>query len=98
MQLKARTHRREESLAELAEDVEHLVRLAYPEVAEAMVVMEKDQFVDTLPDEDMRLCIHQNKPATLRDSSRAGILPTGGQTEGQVCAGGSTGGERPCIV
>ena len=35
------------SLAELAEDVEHLVRLAYPEAAEAMVeVLAKDQFVD----------------------------------------------------
>ena len=57
------------SLAELAEDVEHLVRLAYPEAAEAMVeVLAKDQFVDALPDEDMRLRIRQNKPATLRDA------------------------------
>ena len=65
MRLKART-RRDASLAELAaEDVEHLVRLAYPEAAEAMVeVLAKDQFVDALPDEDMRLRIRQNKPAT----------------------------------
>ena len=64
-----RTRRRDESLAELTEDVEHLVRLAYPEAAEAMVeVLAKDQFVDTLPDEDMRLRIRHNKPATLRDA------------------------------
>ena len=69
MRLKARTRHRDESLAELAEDVEHLVRLAYPEAAESMVeVLAKDQFVDALPDEDMRLHIRQNKPATLRDA------------------------------
>ena len=69
MRLKARTRRRDESLAELAEDVEHLVCLAYPEAAEAMVeVLAKDQFVDALPDEDMQLHICQNKPAILRDA------------------------------
>ena len=56
MRLKARTWRRDESLAELAEDVENLVRLAFPEAAEVMVeVLAKDQFVDALRDEDMRL-------------------------------------------
>ena len=71
MQLKARTRCRDESLEELAEDVEHLVHLAYSEVAEAMVEVlatAKDQFVDALPDEDMRLQVRQNKPATLRDA------------------------------
>ena len=54
MWLKARTRRRDESLAELAEYVEHLMHLAHPEAAEAMVeVLAKDQFVDALPDEDM---------------------------------------------
>ena len=60
---------REESLPELAEDIERLVRLAYPDAAEPMVeVLSKDQFVDALPEEDMRLRIRQNKPATLRDA------------------------------
>ena len=58
MRLKARTRCRDENLAELAEDVEHLVRLAYPEAAEATA----------LPDEDMQLRIRQNKPATLRNA------------------------------
>ena len=35
--LKARSRRREETLTELAEDVDRLVRLAYPEAAESMV-------------------------------------------------------------
>ena len=67
MKLKGRTHRREETLPELAEDVERLVRLAYPDATEPMVeVLAKDQFVDSLPDEDMRLRIRQHRPATLR--------------------------------
>ena len=74
MRLKARTRRREETLAELAEDVERLVRLAYPEAAEAMVeVLAQDQFIDALPEEDMRLCICQNKPASLRDALRIAL-------------------------
>ena len=69
MRLKARTRRREESLVELAEDVERLVHLAYPEAAEPMVeILAKDQFVDALPDEDMRLRIRQNKPVTMSDA------------------------------
>ena len=51
MRLKARTRRREESLAELAEDVERFVRLAYSEADEAMVeVLAQDQFIDALPE------------------------------------------------
>ena len=74
MRLKARSRRREETLAELAEDVERLARLAYPEATEAMVeVLAKDQFVDALPDEDMRLRIRQNKPAMLRDALRLAL-------------------------
>jgi len=37
MQLKARSWHREETLEELAEDVERLARLAFPEATEAMV-------------------------------------------------------------
>ena len=74
MRLKARTRCREETLAELAEDVERLVRLAYPEAAEAMVeVLTQDQFIDALSEEDMRLRIRQNKPASLRDALRIAL-------------------------
>ena len=67
MKLKARTPWREENLPELAEDIERLVGLTYLDTAESMVeVLAKDQFVDALPEEDMRLRIRQNCPATLR--------------------------------
>lgn len=67
VRLKARARRREETLPELAEDIERLVRLAYPDAAESMVdVLAKDQFMDALPEEDMRLRIRQHRPATLR--------------------------------
>ena len=43
------------------------MRLAYPDATEPMVeVLAKDQFVDSLPEEDMRLRIRQHRPATLR--------------------------------
>ena len=72
--LKTRSRRREETLAELAEDVERLARLAYPEADESMIeVLAKDQFVDALPDEDTRLRIRQNKPATVRDALRLAL-------------------------
>ena len=74
MRLKARTRGKEETLAELAEDVERLVRLAYPDATEAMVeVLAKDQFTDALPEEDTRLRIRQNKPATLKDALRIAL-------------------------
>ena len=50
MELKAHTHRREESLPELSEDIERLVQFAYPDAAESMVeVLAKEQLVDALP-------------------------------------------------
>ena len=52
VRLKTRTRHQEESLAELAEDIERLVCLAYPNTTESMVeVLSKDHFIDALPDE-----------------------------------------------
>ena len=60
--------RRDKTLPELAEDVERLTRLSYPEAAEAMViVLAKDQF-DTLPVKDMCLRIRQSRPPSLRQA------------------------------
>ena len=67
--LRGRTKKRDETLPELAEDIECITRLAYPEAAEAMViVLAKDQFIDALPDEDMRLRIRQSRPPSLRQA------------------------------
>ena len=74
MQLRSRARRREESLPELAEDVERLCRLAYPEAAPAVLeLLAKDQFIDALADEEMRLRIRQNRPETLRGALVAAL-------------------------
>ena len=58
MKLRNRTRRREESLAELKEDIERLARLAYLDAAPGMLeLLAKDQFIDSLTDEDMKLKI-----------------------------------------
>ena len=58
MKLRNRTRHKEESIAELAEDIEYLTRLAYPEATASMQdSLSKDQFIDSLPEEDMRLKI-----------------------------------------
>lgn len=67
--LKARIRKRDESLPELAKDVEHLCRLAYPDASAPMLeVLAKDQFIDALTDEDSRLRLRQNKPASSETS------------------------------
>ena len=64
--LKGRLKKRDESLPELAEDVERLTCLAYPDASPDMIeVLSKDQFIDALTDEDSRLRLRQNKPETL---------------------------------
>ena len=67
--LRGRVRKREETLPELAEEVEHLARLAYPDAAAQMVeILAKDQFIDALPDEDFRLRLRQGKPGTLQQA------------------------------
>ena len=66
IKLKNRTRKREESLAELAEEVERLARLAYPEAPPEMLeLLAKDQFIDALADGDMRLRMRQSHPKSL---------------------------------
>ena len=56
MKLKSCIQKREEGLAELAEDIERLARLAYPTAPPTMLeLLAKDQFIDALQDGDMRL-------------------------------------------
>ena len=69
MKLRSRMRKPDESLQELAGDVERLARLAYPDAAEDMLkVIVKDQFLDALRDEDLRLRIRQNRPASLNEA------------------------------
>ena len=66
----------------MAEDVERLTRLAYPGADAAMLeVLAKDEFVDALPQEDMRLILRQMRPSSLREAlQHAGIVHAGGPT------------------
>ena len=69
VKLRGRVRKREETLPELAEEVEHLARLAYPDATAEMVeVLAKDQFIDALPDEEFRLRLRQSKPETLQQA------------------------------
>ena len=74
MKLRNRTRKREESLAELMEDIERLARLAYPDAAPAMLeLLAKDQFIDSLTDEDMKLKIRQSRPDSLQQALEAAL-------------------------
>ena len=54
MKLRSRIRCQEETLAELAEDIEYLTRLAYPDATPVMQEsLAKDQFIDSLLEEDM---------------------------------------------
>jgi hypothetical protein len=58
---------KDESLAALAEELERLGRLSYPDASQELQdVLSRDQFVDALPDEDMRLRIKQERPESLQ--------------------------------
>lgn len=64
---KSRLRRREESLQELAEDIERLTRLAYPLAPEyTKDLLAKEQFIDAILDGDTWLRLKQSKPQSLR--------------------------------
>ena len=64
---KNRIKQKDESLPALAEDIERLARLSYPDAPESITdTLARDQFVDALPDEDMRLRLKQERPQTLQ--------------------------------
>ena len=67
MKLRSRVRRRDESLPELAEDVERLARLAYPDATVTVLeTLSKDQFIDALMDDELRLRVAQARPTSLR--------------------------------
>ena len=67
--LRNRIRRCDQSLLELAEDMERLVRLAYPNgTPEMLEDLAKDQFVDAVHDDDIRPRIVQTRPTTLRQA------------------------------
>ncbi len=77
----SRSRRREEGLPQLAEEIERLTRLAYPEAQPAMLELPaRDQFIDALPEEEMPWSWNLiNSPAAKdRDlSGPRGLSPQG---------------------
>ena len=64
---KSRLRRRDESLQELAGDLERLARLAYPSAPEEMKdLLAKERFIDAILDGDTRLRLKQSRPQSLR--------------------------------
>jgi hypothetical protein len=74
IKLKNRTRKRDESLAELAEEVERLARLAYPDAPPEMLeLLAKDQFIDAIVDGEARLRLRQSRPKGLREALRTAL-------------------------
>ena len=72
--LKCKTKTKEESMPELAEYVETLTRATYPDAsAELQDIMARDNFIDALPDDDVRLKIHQSRPPSLQAALESAI-------------------------
>ena len=67
MKFKNRIKQKHESFPEVAEDIERLCRLVYPDAPPTLRdVLARDQFIDALPGEDTRLRIKQERPRTLQ--------------------------------
>ena len=67
--LRSRMQRRDEKLPELAEELERLVRLAYPDAGEETLSrLAKEQFVVSLRDDDLRQQVMLHRPRTLQEA------------------------------
>ncbi|CAB4016330.1 Hypothetical predicted protein [Paramuricea clavata] len=67
VKFKNRVRQRDEGLPALAEDIERLARLAYADAPPTITdTLARDQFVDSLPDDDMRLRLRPERPQTLQ--------------------------------
>lgn len=83
-------------MPELAEDVERLTRFAYPSAApeQAIILLAKDQFINALPDEDIRLRLRQSHPSTMQQALETALDLHYGEQEVQACARGTAGEEQ----
>ena len=68
-QLKERARRQGEPLPRLAQDLEALVRSAYPEASEKMAaVLARDHFIDALGDRQLQIYVKQAHVTTVQDA------------------------------
>ena len=73
-QLKQRILKWDQGLPELAQDIKHLTRMAYPSAfIDLRDTLSKDSFIEALNDAEMELFIYQKEPATIDDSIRLAL-------------------------
>ena len=71
VKLRSRRRRKDEPLPELADDVERLSRLMYRDVpARLQDEQAKEQFIDALNDDDLRIRLMQHRPTSLHKTLR----------------------------
>ena len=67
--LQTRGRRDNESLSALSQDIKKLTRCAYPGAPSSVTdILALDQFIDALPDPDMRLRIREARPKNINDA------------------------------
>ncbi|XP_063877118.1 uncharacterized protein LOC135109619 [Scylla paramamosain] len=72
--VQARTRVPGEPLTRLAQDLELLVRRAYPEASNDMVtILLRDQFVDAIDHQQMRIYVQQAHPKDLQEALARGL-------------------------
>ncbi|XP_063875862.1 uncharacterized protein LOC135108633 [Scylla paramamosain] len=63
-----------ETLTRLAQDLEVLVRRAYPEASEEMItILLRDQFVDAIDNQQLRIYVQQAHPKDLQEALAKGL-------------------------
>ena len=63
-----------ETLTRLAQDLEVLVRRAYPEASEEMItILLRDQFVDAIDNQQLRIYVQQAHPKDLQEALARGL-------------------------
>ena len=71
---KNRIKQKDESLHALAEDIERPARCSYPDAPVGIVdTLARDQVIDALPDEDMRLRLKQERPQSLQRAQEVAL-------------------------
>ena len=74
VKLRSRRRQRGEPLVEMADDIERLARLAYDDAPTATQdTHAKEQFIDAMTDDDLRLRVLQSRPTSLRDALRSAL-------------------------
>ncbi len=87
MKLRSRVRKPDESLQELAGDVERLARLAYPDATDDMLdIIVRDQFLDAFRDEDLRLRVRQSRPASSNEALEQALESESYQLANRHCS------------